>query len=291
MKLVESVFEIAESFMKNPKYVTINDANIWTTTKEMLKVGKPIFPIPEVQDPFKGIILELVAASVNYCYWYGRHDIRPCGSSSTTMYNLMMNSFFDFDKVDYDKLHVCLDRFSKLLSHYRFPLLEQRISHLKELRKHSIEFCISIENKYVLGIGRDANLNYFLNELTEKFPGFASDIFLKRASLFFIQLFRRFGWFKNSLYDLHVPPDYQIPKMLEHYKCIEYSPSLKQAINDSQLIPKNSLQECEIRAATILAIQKLCKATGWNVAEVDGYFFTQRHLCDNPFHLTITTDY
>ena len=291
MKLVEDVFEIAESFMKNSKYVELNKHRINAMADTMLTAGKPTFPIPEVKNPFKGIVLELVAASVNYCYWYGRSDIRPGGASSTWMYELLMNCFFDFDVPDYKKLSECLDRFGRAMSIHRFPLLEERIHHLNQLKKYSLDYCIAIENRYYVGIGGSADLTYFFTELVEKFPGFASDIFLKRSSLFFIQLFRRFGWLSDELDLLHVPADYQVPKMLEHYSCIHYVSSLKNDIENNQLIPKNSLQECEIRAATIVAIKKLCDLTDWNVAEVDAFFFLRRHDTKNPFHLCITTDY
>jgi hypothetical protein len=79
--------------------------------------------------------------------------------------------------------------------------------------------------------------------------------------------------------------------MLNHFGCIIYEDDLSYAIDTNQLIPKHSQAECEIRAATVLTIKMLCEITGWNVAEVDAFFFTRRHDAQNPFHLTITTDY
>ena len=178
-----------------------------------------------------------------------------------------------------------------MLAIERFPLIEERIRHMNQLIPYAIEFCIMIENRYGVGIGQDVDLEYLLNEMVERFPGFASDMFLKRASLFFIQLHRRFGWFGDELQYLHVPADYQVPKMLEHFNCIVYEDNLKEAINSNQQIPKNSLEECEIRAATILAVREFCNLTGWNVSEIDSFFFLNRHSAENPFHLTITTDY
>ena len=56
------------------------------------------------------------------------------------------------------------------------------------------------------------------------FQGFSSDVFLKRTSLFFMQLYRKFGWYKDDLMQtLFVPADYQIPKILRHFECIEYA--------------------------------------------------------------------
>ena len=292
MKLVEEVYEIAESFMKDSNYIDMDQTQIKKLSELMLETDNPIFPIPKENNLSKAIMLELVAASVNYCYWYGKHNIRPGGASSTRMYELLITSFYDYEHPNTKQLKKCIDRFSSLLINNRFPLIEERINHLNQLKDHAIGYCLLIEKWSSVDFKGSDNIFAFLfDELIEKFPGFASDIFLKRASLFFIQLYRRFGWFVNELKTLHVPADYQIPKMLEHFGCIVYDNSLKQSINEGQLIPKNSIQECEIRAATIMTIKRLCELTKWNVADVDSFIFLRRNIISNPFHLTITTDY
>jgi hypothetical protein len=284
MNVVEHVFEIAESFMECPRDVVINDWQINSISKQLKNSQKPKFPTPEINNPLVGCILELTAASINYCYWYGKHNIRPGGSSSTLMYELMLESFNDFEPCLYD-FNRCINKFKETLALNRFPLLEKRCQHLDELvQNDAVDYCSKIINDH-------ESIMPHLNELIRLFPGFASDIFLKRASLFFIQLFRRFGWFNHDLHKLHVPADYQVPKMLEHFGCFSYSPELYNKIENGQLILKTSWEECEIRSATILAIKQLCINTGWNVAEVDAFFFLKRRETQRPFHLTITTDY
>ena len=290
MKLVEDVFEIAESFMEKPEHVRINYTKINNIADTMLAAGKIKFPFPDEDDNvFKSIVLEIVAASINYCYWYGRHNVRPNNSSSTRMYELVMQAFSNFESQN--QFESCIEKLIKLLAINRFPLIEERARHLRELKSQALYLANIIENRYLCGLGRSVDLTYMMEYLVGSFPGFASDIFLKRASLFFLQLNRKFGWFADELNLLHVPADYQVPKMLEHFGCTYYTPTLKEMIKNHQLIPKNSLEECEIRAATIIVVKKLCELTGWNVAEVDGFFFLNRHIATNPFHLTITTDY
>ena len=284
MNLVESVYEISESFMKNPLYVEMDEEQIQVIANDMIDQGKPSFPLPDVESDYKGVLLELVAASVNYCYWYGKHDIRPNGSSSTTMYELLQTAFFDYEEKDPIVFETCIVRFIRLLSSRRFPLIEERERHLCQLLRNGEAFAKLVNKSHY-------EVSPWLAELIDNFSGFASDIFLKRASLFFIQLFRRFGWFERDLHNLHVPADYQIPKMLNYFGCLIYEEGLHNAIETNQLIAKHSQPECEIRAATVLIIKKLCEITGWNVAEVDGFFFTKRYDAENPFHLTITTDY
>ena len=139
---------------------------------------------------------------------------------------------------------------------------------------------------------KDVNdVDFLMNIMVQLFPGYASDIFLKRACLFFAQLNRKFGWFEKDMYDLPVPADYQVPKMLEHHRILQYDVSLQQAIDDESQIPKGSLVECEIRAATIVACRQLGKETGWSMPQIDGYFWLRRKEATNPFHLTVTSDY
>jgi hypothetical protein len=178
----------------------------------------------------------------------------------------------------------CINAFITNLSIGRFPLLEERERHLRQLIKFGEVFAETVRRNH-------DSIEINMSLLLMYFTGFASDMFLKRASLFFIQLFRRYGWFEKDLHSLHVPADYQVPKMLNHFGCIIYEDDLSYAIDTNQLIPKHSQAECEIRAATVLTIKMLCEITGWNVAEVDAFFFTRRHDAQNPFHLTITTDY
>lgn len=285
MNFTESVYELAESFMKEPQYVFIDSEIINNVASEMETAGKPTFPMPNIDDVYRAAVLELVAASINYCYWYGRHDVRPNKSSSTTMYQTLLRAFEGYlDPTVRTSFDQSIELFIEYLALERFPLLEDRARHLRELKEYAEDFTIGVYDSH-----DDISLHF--PQLVSSFPGFASDLFLKRASLYFIQLFRRFGWFADDLKNLHVPADYQVPKMLNFFGCIAYADELQFAIDSHIILPKHSQAECEIRAATVLTIKMLCEITGWNVAEVDAYFFLRRHDAQNPFHLTITTDY
>ena len=287
MNLVEDVFELAESFIK-PKepaeFVQIDMLKVRQLSKRIIESGKSSFNPPATNNILKGIVLELVGSSINYCYWYGKSTIRPGNASSTTMFNLLEQAFYGYKVEDHLIFNNSITIFQELLARNRFTLLEKRIKHLDELRSIGEDFCIELE-KY------NTKIKPHMERLITLFSGFASDMFLKRASLFFIQLYRRFGWFEKDLHYLPVPADYQIPKMLNHYGCISYSSILSNLIKSNKLIPKHSQTECEIRSATILVMRELCKQTSWNIADVDGWLFVRRHDATNPFHLTITTDY
>jgi len=286
MNLSETVFEVAEQFMENPRYVSINNKHLNSLAEKLKSSIPPTFPVNNTEDEVLAVIHELVGNSINYCYWYGKHNLRPNGSSSSLMYECVQNAFFDYSTKGFSKtFSESIDALIELLAVKRFPLLEERRNHLKELIESGFLFAKSICNS------DKKDLQPHLLNLVSKFPGYGSDIFLKRASLFFLQLYRRFGWFEDGMKKLHIPADYQVPRLMDHYGIIEYNSELRYEIDNDRLIPKWSQKECEIRSATILVAKKLGQILNWNVAEIDGFFWLNAKQLRNPFHLTVTTDY
>lgn len=287
MNLVNSVFETAEKFMDNSMYVDINDKKLELVAKDMIKRKPKRFPNQnDDKDEFKSCLLQLIGGSINYCYWYGSSFIRPGESSSTKMFEVVEYAFKPYNRSGgIHSIDKCLDDLIKYLSMERFPLLEERIRHLNELRLDAHDY-IKTVIQY-----KDEKIEFLLNSMVQIFPGYASDIFLKRAFLFFAQLNRIFGWFEEDMHNIPVPADYQVPKMLQQYGILDYDEELQEAIETEQHLPKWSAAECEIRAATILACQQLCKKTKWSMPDVDAYFWLRRKEAINPFHLTVTTDY
>ena len=133
MILSQSVYEIADKFMTNPVYVSINFEKLDLLSEHMHSIKPPKFPCIKDDNVFKIALLQLVGGAINYCYWYGRDDIRPGGASSTFMYEILQNSFFDYDPAHPSNFRNCLNNFMQNLTFARFPLLEERIKHLYEL--------------------------------------------------------------------------------------------------------------------------------------------------------------
>lgn len=299
MKIIESVFDISNEFMKDPSYVVLNDDGIKSVAKsikensaEDIKANRTQFKeIPNNEkEIYKELIMQLAAGAINYCYWYGKSNIRPMECSSTKMFDILerYEDLIFYDDTGRSFQSAFFHYIKKDFARERFPLLEERIKHLDEVVVGANFFVLKIMENIK---NSDPTFEELFEELITKFPGYGSDIFLKRASLFFIILNRIFGWHEDKMNILPVPADYQVPKMLEYYNCIQYSEDLVEIISNNELIPKGSQIECEIRAATILACKELCKLTNLNTAEIDYWFWSKRKVCENPFHLTITTDY
>ncbi len=277
--IVDKVFQVVDDALaKTPTHVEIEWKAVERQIEKMRKDGPPSFF--EDTDKYKlgiytEVLKELVASSINYCYWYGVSDIRPNNVSSTAMYDCLEYAFDNTESFE-DTIRILIE----LLSSNRFPMLEERKRHLLELLedRKGEDFAKMVANK--MGT---------MELICQNFQGFASDILLKRASLFFIQIYRKYGWYKDMV--LPVPADYQVPKILRHFGCIQYAPTLEEDIYEGKLIPKHSLEEIQIRAATIRVCEAMRKELGWHIGDVDTYLWTRRKLTDMPFHCTITCDY
>jgi len=277
MKALENVWDLVGKFTKNPKYVEINNSAIesWADKLKEVKLEGEKLP-PKVTNDVELLEYELIAGAVNYCYWYGSPNVRPCGVNAWAMYDVL-NEVYNPYSAD-----VIAD-FITALSLNRFPLMNERSSHLMEL----------VNNDYKK-MARELYHGQDLKRCLEKilaYPGYANDMFLKRASLFFMQVARKSDMFKSQIDVLPVPADYQIPKMLEHMEILQYSTELKKTIDEGILIPAGSLMECEIRASMIAACKILGVKSRQNSSVVDYWLWLNRKLCHNNFHLTITTDY
>lgn len=307
MDLIKSVFDISDEFLSLPvptrQHVQLKPSFILNLIAVMKDEGKVSFystedqEVEEKKNELFIVLRELVASSINYCYWYGNADVRPMGANSGGMYDLVDTAMDQTLKKQEASLDIkgesyyqgifsgSIKLLIQLLSFHRYPLLEERKRHLLEVADHGIKFAKNVV------FNQDEHGKELMEDLVRNFTGFASDTFLKRASLFFIQLNRQLGWFPELMQEIFVPADYQVPKMLRYFTAFEYSNDLSYKIQEGKLIKKGSLMECQIRAATIVVCKMIMDKTGWNISEVDTWLWTKRKLPREKFHLTITSDY
>lgn len=283
IKIIDQVRTMASDFVGEDMPVSINDSAVNKLAEIMTAEGKISFPNNmSGMNHAQVVLTELFASAINYCFWYGRYDFRPMTTDSASMYDVIMDAVTNnFDGyIGPELVNTILDK----LVFDRYPLIEERTKHLLEASLGTQEFVMFV----LMNRGNDARI--VLHELVRRYPGFASDMFLKRAFLFVIQLNRKLDYFKE-IDEIPVPADYQVPKMLEHFGCLEYQPILMDKIKLHTMIPKYSIEEVSIRGGTVLVCDKLAGLTGWTKSEIDSWLWLQRKECNKPFHLTITTDY
>ncbi len=285
-QLIDSVMNMSKDFTGDGMPVTVDADKVKELSDNMQETGKMVFDVEDISDLSitNGILVELFASAVNYCFWYGKYDFRPTNKSSSYMlYNVIIEAVDKSFKgvVDHNFVNAIIDKFV----FDRYPLLEERIKHTLEVALGTYEFIMFVH------MNKDNDVRIVLHELVRRYPGFASDMFLKRAFLFVMQLNRKLNFFNDTINKIPVPSDYQVPKMLEHFECLVYSPELINKIKSHRMIPRYSIDEISIRAATVLACDRLSELTGWTKSEIDAWLWLRRKECDKPFHLTITTDY
>jgi hypothetical protein len=193
------------------------------------------------------------------------------------------------------------------------PLLDERLGIFHEIgnaleKSHGGRF-----HRFIASSPRSvyAAAGGLLDRLIAAFPSFgdasryrgAPVRFEKRAQLLLWQLHARFresGFF--ALEDperLTIFADYILPVALRLLGILSYSPDLERRIQERALVPRESEEEIEIRAASIWACHLLTSAINGRrprerrVIEpvVDGRLWTHYHETHWPHHLTITTAY
>jgi hypothetical protein len=236
---------------------------------------------------------ELIASSINYCYWYGSAGIRPQGCGSTKMYEIVDAALAS---VGENRLFAeapgvtAMQTICKAIIHGGFPLADQRVRHLREVWGHGGAF-LNLHRELSQDPSSAESMACLLNRLVEDLPGFSGDLFRKRAFLMANLMYREHGWFKEGISALPIAADYQIPKMLNHFQVIRYRNSLDREVLSGVLIPEHSRKEVEIRAASVLACQYIAQKAGVTPTDVDAFLWTRRQESDLNFHLTPTTAY
>jgi len=275
------VNEFAERIVLRRQYVTLDAAAIASVAGLVQKADLSANPAHELTSRI--VFRELAAGAVNYCYWYGWHDTRPGDAGSGRMYQLLDKAIGDCPLEREAERKAVLERFSELMRLAGFPLSGRRTGHLRELAG-----CGRFMRRVA---GRRMTADQCVAELVRLFPGYAEDVFLKRAFLFVIMLFRETSCFADSIAEVPIPADYQVPKMLRWHNCLRYTPELSDKIRDGVTIQPGSGEECAIRAAAIVACNRIADLAGVKPCDVDTYLWCGRKSCDQPFHLTLTTDY
>jgi hypothetical protein len=254
--------------------------------------GAPEIPEVGYLDEADTIVYETMAASVNFCYWYGRHDCKPGGASSTLMYQLLSEAWAETHQVtseDSCRRQQLLDHFTTGMSQRRFPMLRGR--HINLIEMFYGESFLDDFVDCVLQ-HRRTSVHPPLAMLVEVFMAFGDDVFLKRAQLLFHLLHQRFGWFPD-IGGLTVPADYRVPAALRSLGMLEYSDALGHKVDTQVLLLSGCAEEVEIRAATILACDQIAKHLELTTSDVDQalWRYGREQARDVPFHLCVTTDY
>ena len=284
----------------NPAIVKINDHKIKDLNFNNFVSIDTIEPLPGfISSPEEALIYSLALNSINYQFWdkNDQNFYRYTHQNSVgalAMFNAFQKMYQELGS--YQKiinLNKNKDFFNQeIIKKYfgNIPDVDSRLIILNEifdeylpqlakmiLKNAKAHHCFTID---------DASY------LSEAFPLSYQDDFLKKAQLSLILASNYLKPFNLNLgTDFTVCADYQLPKVLEHLKILSYSDSLKDDINNMKVIPAFSQQEHALRAATVIACEKICSYHHLNPADLDYWLWLKRNEPKTNFHLTKTTLY
>ena len=292
LELAEDIAGKLEDLWLDEMACSVQAANIRQSPKKFVQEG-----LPEVNgcklSPSRVFLYELMASSVNFCYFYGHDKLRPGGASSTLMYSLLSEAWAQGD----DWGPALINNFIQKMAAAGFPMMKDRMVNLTELLKgwlnggtsgsHATSLVAEIERCPTCPV----DLSGLFQKLVTGLPGFGEDLFYKRASLFFIQLHRRLGWFSQNIKMIPTPIDYHIPNVLRHLGILKYHKRLAEMVDNREQLPANSWWEIQIRGASLLACNILASKSGRAMWEIDDHLFQMRKAPSTPFHLAQPTAY
>lgn len=261
----------------------------------------------------------LVFNSINYCFWAGKgeekwnviFDAKKEDGSSALMRCVEEYFFEDRSRLKAKSLKkFSEDDFVVLLKNSTsIPLFDERITCIQELGNVlETEFDGDFKNFYERS---EYDAVKMVALLVEKFPRFndyslylGKEIpFYKRAQLnakmiHDLFIFNCEPGLKN-LDKLTAFADYKVPQILRSLGILKYSPGLSEKIENYEIIEKDSLEEVEIRANTIHAIEEFKeilkpKFSFVTAAHIDHmlWWFSQTKTPDErPYHRTFTIAY
>lgn len=127
--------------------------------------------------------------------------------------------------------------------------------------------------------------------------------FYKRAQILIADLYGAFnGQGPGAFHDMETLTafaDYKVPQVLRRFGILRYAPELEDMVRNYRLIPPDTTEEIEIRAATIQAVEQLRQALAAQGVTIPAYELDWRlwHLGQSlpgdaePYHRTLTVFY
>ena len=306
--------------VKNARDVKINRKAIKELARDWAKNGieKSLWPEDfhlQTKNQRKLLDYLIILDSINFCFWNKkqRWQIKYKGKKYNGYYalSLALKKFFEDnpEKADlYYLSKISFADFKNILQGGKNLLFLKKRWQIARTAAKSIIKNYGGSKKFV----ESANHKFCLltHKICKELPGF-NDIFsyqgkkiylLKRAQILCSEIWGAFkgkgiGYFEDLDY-LTCFPDYKIPQILNFLGILEYSERLNKKIKNKVLIPMGSLQELEIRSATVQAVEilkKELKARGQDMPafQLDWILWnkSKKDKMKNHYHLTKTIFY
>lgn len=163
---------------------------------------------------------------------------------------------------------------------YWIPNVVERVRLLKEMAQSLLTFHDGSATKFIASANRSSDV--LVHNILQNFPGFRDATvdprsgrwvaFYKRAQILVADLWaalgseegeeqeKKFGMDVCNFVDMDKVTtfaDYRVPQLLRSLKVMEYSPTLSNKVDHGIELKASSMEELYIRAATVVAVDKL----------------------------------
>ncbi len=295
--VIRQVREAAETFISG--YVHLDEERIDSYCIEPSEAEKEFFaPPPYLASLSKELPTEeyrsllhaynALNGALQYCFFLGTGEIRFGGMDSFGMMRLIDDAFAECSLRHPGEIPSAGETLRRQLIASPVTMLESRLEIIDEL---FTRFDFEAYGKSLYDV--NASLNFLA-----QMACFKRDLFFKKGLLALMLSNRMLPELKSEnpgyarlIAALPVPADYQIPRMLRHFGLIRLSESLRNLIDSDTPLSENSAMELNLRAATVLACDRLARNNGISPDQVDAWLFRQRKLATVKHHLCVTRSY
>lgn len=249
-----------------------------------------------------------VMDSLNFCFWPTEGlEYDTLAMSLKVVLESDNNAFSSENLINIDE-----DKLQSWFPTYKVPLLSERVARLRELGEALVTFDGLAANMVAKA---DRSAVRLVQLILQLFPGFRDTSiykgqlvhFYKRAQILVGDIWAAYGrpTGGDSLYSfidmdqLTMFADYRVPQILRKFDILKYSDDLMDRIDRKEEIASGSEEEIEIRACTVIAVERLqlaCKKLGASilVLELDWLLWQQGEQIKDtipPHHRTLTIYY
>mmetsp|Transcript_5003 Transcript_5003/g.7644 ORF Transcript_5003/g.7644 Transcript_5003/m.7644 type:complete len:329 (+) Transcript_5003:31-1017(+) len=219
-----------------------------------------------------------VLDALNFCFWPSPDDLEY-EHLATCLKNVLCKNSNAFSAESLS--NISEDVLQSWFPNHTIPLISERVLRLKEMGEVLLkEFAGLAEGMVVAANGSAVKL---VELILRYLPGFRDTVIYKgrlvhlykRAQILVGDLWAAYGgrlqetngtggnsqYYKfKDMGELTMFADYRVPQILRQMGVLVYDPSLASKIDQKTLIPFGSEEEVEIRACTIIAVEKLKEA-------------------------------
>lgn len=320
--LNNKVLATTRKVVKNSEHVKINLNNIYKFQHE---IQYYVFNNWLHQAPFDIFTLSkddrlnfiAILSSISFCYWPGpKWTIQYKGNEYDGTWALIVSLgqaiINGYPVTDFKYLsQISESDFNSIfIQNINIPLAEERFIILHEIGESiSNNAGGSFSNLVMIAHNDVVKMLYLLLKYIpslndESILASEKVYFYKRAQLLISDVHYLFGMVDhryrfNNISVLTACADYKIPQVLSHHGILEYSKSLENKIKSNVELKKGSVEELEIRANTIWAVEEIknslkrqgVNATSSQISDFLWISSQNKSIYREPYHRTITTSY